>query len=219
MTNTRLPTPQAVLFDWDNTLVNNWPVSFYAVNKMLQHYNLPAVSMGDLKNRPGRSAREAFPEVFGDLWKEASDFYYESYREVHLDMLEPLPDAERILMHLQKMNIPIGIVSNKRSDNLRKEITHLGWDAYFRNVVGSYDTPHDKPSPEPVYHALKNFDLEVGPHIWFVGDNEVDILTAKNAQLTGIFINDSDHIDKLKDSHPETVCLNNLMNLIQYLEK
>lgn len=218
MTNTQLSLPKAVLFDWDNTLINNWPVTHYAINKLLQHYGMSEVSIEDLKNRPGKSARETFPLLFGPQWKEAADYYYKAYQEIHLERLSPLPYAEDALRFLKDKAIPMGIVSNKRGDNLRAEIHHLGWGHYFQAVVGSYDTSHDKPSSVPVHHALNQLDHQAGPHVWFIGDNEVDIATAHHANLTGIFINDFQCFDKLKYTHPLAICFENLKSLIDSLD-
>ena len=28
--------PKAVIFDWDNTVVDTWPLIYYSINKMLE---------------------------------------------------------------------------------------------------------------------------------------------------------------------------------------
>ena len=49
------PTFRAVFFDWDNTLVDTWPILFRATNVTLKHFGLSEVSMEEVKIR-GRLA-------------------------------------------------------------------------------------------------------------------------------------------------------------------
>jgi phosphoglycolate phosphatase len=36
-----LALPKAVIFDWDNTLVDSWPVIHHALNETLEAYGKP----------------------------------------------------------------------------------------------------------------------------------------------------------------------------------
>jgi phosphoglycolate phosphatase len=217
MHHTNLPSPTAVLFDWDNTLVNSWATGLHAINHTLSHFGLPTYSLDELKQRPARALRENFPPLFGDNWKDAAQIYYQAYREVHLDLLEPHDQAEELLQLLNAHDIYMGIVSNKLGDNLRLEVAHLGWEKYFRTIVGSKDTSHDKPSAIPVLRALHKLDTKLGPHIWFIGDSEVDMSTARDNQLTGIYVGENDNIAKMQETHPQINDFNNLKDILTFI--
>jgi phosphoglycolate phosphatase len=98
-----------------------------------------------------------------------------------------LPSAEAVLELLHTKPVYVGVVSNKRGINLRKEIEHLGWNGYFDSIVGADDAKRDKPHPDPVHLALKESGLVPGPHVWFVGDSEIDLECAQATGMTPLF--------------------------------
>src|SRR3546814_13015833 len=71
--------------------------------------------------------------------------------------------------------------SNKRGPVLRLEASRLGWDRYFGCLVGANDDERDKPAPEVVDFALSGSGIAAGPAVWFVGDNDIDILCAHDS--------------------------------------
>ncbi len=66
---TRLP--RAVLFDWDNTLIDSWVTIHEAMNAALAAMEHEAWTIDQTRERVRRSLREVFPEMFGDRWEEA----------------------------------------------------------------------------------------------------------------------------------------------------
>lgn len=181
-----LPTPRAFIFDWDNTLVDTWPVIHQALGTTLVAMGHAPWSMEEVQRKVHRSMRDAFPALFGPRWEEAAAIYQQEFRTHHLDMLRPLPHALALLEWLQQAALPCVVVSNKKGENLRKELTHLGWDQYFAAVIGAEDTPHDKPHPFPAQEALAHCHLEPGENIWFIGDSIIDLHCAAATGCTAI---------------------------------
>ena len=176
--------PKAILFDWDNTLADSWPIIHEALNKTFIAMGQEPWTMNDIiQGRDGihHSLRDSFPRLFGDRWEEARQHYYDAFLEVHLDRIKPLPGAEEVLKRLKQAGIFTAIVSNKTGEYLRQEVTHLGWDQYFSRVVGATDAKRDKPFAEPIYLALEGSGIEAGPDVWMVGDSPTDIEAALNA--------------------------------------
>lgn len=181
-----LPSPHAVIFDWDNTLVDTWPIIHKALNETFAQMGKPEWSLDDTQRKVRKSMRDSFPEVFGRDWEKAGKIYQERYRANHIDMLTPLPGAEETLALLQQHGMPTLVVSNKKNYNLREEVAHLSWGKYFAGLVGSEDASRDKPHPDPVHLALEYVAMEPHEHIWFVGDSEIDLETAANCGCTAI---------------------------------
>lgn len=186
----RIITPKAVLFDWDNTLVDTWPVIHTALNMTMRFMNHEEWSLDYVKANVKKSMRDSFPALFGDEWKKAADHYQQSYRSIHLEHLKPIPGAEKVLKALKDTDWFIGIVSNKKGPSLRRELDHLKWNNYFNAAIGSEDSEHDKPHPAPVLEALKDTTLMPGAHIWFVGDSSVDLECAQVTRCTPILYGD-----------------------------
>ena len=66
-----LPTPRAILFDWDNTLVDSWATIHEALNFLMRAMDKPEWTLADTMEKVRLSLREAFPMYFGDRWEEA----------------------------------------------------------------------------------------------------------------------------------------------------
>jgi phosphoglycolate phosphatase len=185
-----LVKPKAVLFDWDNTLVDTWPVIHHALNETMRFMNHEEWSLDYVKANVKKSMRDSFPALFGDDWKKAADHYQQSYRAIHLQELKPIAGAQEVLEALKQTGWFIAIVSNKKGPSLRKELEHLGWNHYFQAAIGSEDSAQDKPSAAPVQEALKNTAITSGPHIWFVGDTAIDLECAQVTRCTPILYGD-----------------------------
>lgn len=184
----KLPKPQAILFDWDNTLVDSWPVIHTALNITLDAMGHPRWTMEQTRASVHKSMRDAFPAMFKERWEEAAKIYQDAYRARNLTEIKPLPDAEQtVRLASGGGEVLVGVVSNKRGDNLRKEISAIGWDGHFARVVGANDAEHDKPHPAPVLMALKDTGIHPGPDVWFVGDSVVDVECARATGCTPVF--------------------------------
>ena len=184
-----LPYPQAVIFDWDNTLVDNWGTIAEALNEALVQDGQQPWTLDEVKQRAMRALRESFPVWFGDRWEKARETFYDRFLKIHLDYLRALPQADDLLQALGNANIPLYIVSNKRGDVMRREVAHLGWSERFVSCIGSFDAPRDKPFADPVDIALAKGGLKSGSKaIWFVGDTHIDMECAAATGCTGILI-------------------------------
>jgi len=182
--------PRAILFDWDNTLVDSFGTITAAFNHTLETFGLPTWSAGEARRRIQRSLRDSFPELFGDRWREARTIYYGHFAAHHLDRLRPMPGAETLLERLRGRGARLGVLSNKRGGFLRAEVEALGWECHFDALVGAGDAPRDKPDPVAVESVLTAMGIAPGPDVWFVGDAPIDMECARAAGLTAVLIRD-----------------------------
>ncbi|MBK18915.1 MAG: HAD family hydrolase [Rhodospirillaceae bacterium] len=186
-----LTRPKAVIFDWDNTLVDTWPVIHDSMNTTLDAMGHPLWTIEETKVRVRRSLREAFPDLFGDQWERARGIFYKRFRQIHLKRLEVIKGAEDLLKTLREKDIYLGVVSNKSGENLRREADHLGWNHYFGQIIGATDAEKDKPAVEPVQMALNGSGINPGRQVWFVGDTKIDMECAYNSGCLSILISKS----------------------------
>ncbi|HEU0117830.1 MAG TPA: HAD family hydrolase [Alphaproteobacteria bacterium] len=193
-----LTFPKAIIFDWDNTLVDSWPAIMDAINQTRKHYGLETWSLPEIKKNCTRAARDSFPEWFGEEWEVAYAYYYNAFDKVRKQYgIVTMPGATELLKYLNEKEVPCFIVSNKRGDYLRIEIAQLKWKDYFTGVAGAHDAPKDKPAREHVVHALTGSGHEPHPDIWFVGDSEADVACARNANCTPALIGTPEDAQKL----------------------
>jgi phosphoglycolate phosphatase len=185
-----LVRPRAILFDWDNTLVDSWATIHEALNIVMAAMGKPAWSLAETKARVRLSLRESFPVHFGERWEEAREIYLDHFRAIHLERLTVLPGRGELLRSLAAEGLFLGVVSNKTGALLRREAEQLGWSAYFGRVVGAGDAVVDKPDAAPVRLALEPSGLAAGEAVWFVGDTGVDMECAGNSGCVPVLLGD-----------------------------
>jgi phosphoglycolate phosphatase len=182
-----LPAPKAIIFDWDNTLVDTWPIIHNALITTQKAMGHAPWTMEQTQMRVRKSMRDSFSEIFGERWQQAGEMYQKEYRASRdLITVRALPQARELLDEVRRRGLYCVVVSNKKGGNLRHEIELLGWQELFDNVVGSDDAAKDKPFVEPVVLAFKKTHLKPGPDVWFIGDSEIDLECALNCGCTAI---------------------------------
>jgi phosphoglycolate phosphatase len=190
--------PSAVLFDWDNTLVDSWYAIKLGMDGALAHFGMDLWSLDDVRTRCKLAAKDYFPAIFGDRWREAADQYYVHFHKARqLTPTSARPGAENLLIWLNEKQIPLFVVSNKEGGSLRREADALNWTRYFVKIVGANDAEDAKPSRAPVDFALLPMDLKADQSMWFVGDTDVDMQCARNAGCTPIFVGSSEEAQEL----------------------
>lgn len=187
----RPPAPRALLFDWDNTLIDSWDLIRAAMNETLLAFDMEPWSPEETRRRVAKSARDAFPALFGDRWREATDIFYGAFEAMHLARLRPLPGAGELLHALEKTGLWLAVVSNKRGDLLRAEVEALGWARYFGRLVGAGDAGEDKPAVATVDLAIDGSGLARDRTVWLIGDAPIDIECARNAGVTAVLVGES----------------------------
>ncbi|EKE08967.1 MAG: phosphatase [uncultured bacterium] len=207
--------PQAILFDWDQTLVDNWRVIHKSINITRKALGLSELSSDEYWSRPHQSTRDAGEDLFGKQFEEGERLFYASVEKVHLLDLKSLEGADAMIQYLKKRGIYLGIVSNKTGYILRKEVEHLGWQSHFHKVIGSRDTEEDKPSPIPVHTALEDSATQASHNVWFVGDSMIDVSCARASGCVPVVVGDGEASKQKNIIHAKN-CMG-LANLIKSL--
>ena len=189
LSNSSLFKPDAILFDWDGTLIDSLPALHSYYNHVLSAYNLPLLTLDEAKKRIRKSARDVFPEIFGDKAEEALDLYFAHARKTHLDHVREIDGADTFLRRLQTYVRPLAVVSNKRNEFLQREVTLMGWNGLVHPVVGAGVAARDKPAPDALMLAMNRMNVNPDTHhVWYVGDTETDMQAAYAAGCQPIFI-------------------------------
>jgi phosphoglycolate phosphatase len=189
-----MSAPRALIFDWDNTLVESWEAIHHALVVTLTAMGHEPWSLDETKARVRRSLRDAFPPLFGDRWREAQKLYLDTFTATHLERIRPAPDAETLLGDLHARGHYLAVVSNKTGPVLRREAAHLGWTRFFARLVGAGDATADKPDAAPIRAALEGTGLEPSG-AWYIGDTALDMECAANAGCAGVLIGAIDPSD------------------------
>ena len=168
-----------ILFDLDGTLLNTLEELKHATNAALAHFGCPPRSLAEIRSFVGNGARNqlrlSLPGKPEDPPLDAVLTWYKEYYSAHCQ-IKTAPYAG-ILEALEEIrrDHPVAIVSNK-PDVAVKRLSALHFPGVFA-LGESADCPR-KPAPDMVFKAMEAIGVE---KCIYVGDSEVDVITAKNA--------------------------------------
>ena len=209
--------PRAILFDWDNTLVNTWPTIVECYRDTFTAFGLPVWTAQEVQERAHGSLRDAFPKLFGERASEAERIFYETFHRIHLERLEPLPGAEALLARACAASCYVAVVSNKVGDNLRAEVAHLGWERWISKAVGAKDAVRDKPAPDPIYLALDGTGIAPDETVWMVGDTPADLECAHAAGCLPVYFGGVEQLSERLKTFPPRLHARNCHELAALL--
>lgn len=209
--------PRAVLFDWDNTLVNTWPTIVECYHDTFTALGLTPWTALEVQDRAHGSLRDVFPSLFGPRAGEAERIFYETFHRIHLERLEPLPGAVALLERCRDLGFYVAVVSNKVGDNLRAELAHLGWERWIVRAVGAKDARRDKPAPDPIFMALDGTGIAPDDTVWMVGDTLADLKCAYAAGCFPVLVGGAEQLSAALLDHPPRLRVRNCNELMALL--
>ena len=180
-----------LIFDLDGTLLNTSYDLHASLNYALKAHNLPLKTLEETLTMLGNGIDILVAGAIKD-GKNNPDFEkiyatFKSYYKDHInDYTKPYDGIIELLKTLKQKNIKMGIVSNKFDEGV-KDLQKK----YFNNLIdyaqGVSDTIKKKPCPDAVFELIKNSNATNETNI-YIGDSEVDIETANNANIPCISV-------------------------------
>ena len=167
-----------ILWDLDGTLLDTLEDLADAVNYALEQAGYPARSMEEVRSFVGNGARRLIERAVpggGDAAAVFDTFrsYYDSHCQIKTRPYEGIMEA---LAELGE-KYPMAVVSNKPDSAVKPLCAEYFPCLYARGE--SADCPR-KPAPDMVFKAMEAIGVS---RCIYVGDSEVDVLTAENAGM------------------------------------
>lgn len=172
-----------ILFDLDGTLLDTMADLTDAVNYALCVHGYPSRTMDEVCSFVGNGAAR----LLALSVPEGEDYVpvlatYQTYYRTHCQIKTgPYPGVVEALAQLSK-HYRVGIVSNK-PDAATKTLCADYFPGVFARGEAA-DCPR-KPAPDMLFRAMKTLGVE---RAIYVGDSEVDVLTAGNAGIPCISV-------------------------------
>lgn len=165
-----------ILFDLDGTLLDTLEDLADAVNFALKEFGYPARSLEEIRQFVGNGAFRLMTLSVPEGSDPTAPFrcfqdYYRAHCRVKTKPYDGIEDALDVL----GKKYPLAIVSNKPDGAVKTLCSELFPGIYARGE--SADCPR-KPAPDMVYKAMEAIGAD---RCIYVGDSEVDVLTARNA--------------------------------------
>ena len=167
-----------ILFDLDGTLLNTLEDLLDATNYALAQCGYPKRTLPELRRFVGNGAENqirmslpagASPEEVGRVLR-----IYKPYYTAHCQVKTRPYDGVLEALEVLKAKYPIAVVSNKPDSAVKALCAQM-----FPGIFALGETPDcpRKPAPDMVYKACQAIGADT---CVYVGDSEVDVVTAKN---------------------------------------
>lgn len=182
---------KCALFDLDGTLVNTIDDLGGACNILIEKYGCDFKwSMDDYKRFVGNGAKNLVRRAFNNtLDDETLNARYEEFKvlydKIKLDNAHAYDGIVEQLEILKEQGIKLCVITNKPDIAAKGMVEHIFGKDYFDLIIGCVDGVPIKPDPTTTKMALKQMNCKPNEAIFF-GDSEVDIRTAKNADVEAI---------------------------------
>ncbi len=185
---------RAVIFDLDGTLLDTLDDLANAANGALHSAGYPqhpvsayrqfvgnGLRMLVRRALPAGEADRIGPADFETLVKRTGDNYARDWAVT----TRPYPYVPELLQELRRRDLPLAVVTNKPHEWTLRMLKHYFPDEPFLFIQGAMpDLPH-KPDPAGALKAARHLGTAPNETV-FVGDSNVDMLTAHNAGMVAV---------------------------------
>lgn len=187
-----------IVWDLDGTLMDTLQDLYEAVNHALGEYDMPLRTLDEVRQFVGNGVMKLMERAVPD-GKDNAKFQnvYNAFKAYYVEHCQDntglYPGIKETLLELKRRGVRMAVVSNK----LQAGVTEL-CNAWFRNTIdvaiGERPEVRRKPAPDMVMTALKELGIDTASpdydptDIVYIGDSDVDIMTAKNSGLPCISV-------------------------------
>ena len=188
---------QTYIFDLDGTLLDTLGDLAASVNFALRAHGMPEHSHDDVRRFVGNGVRKlmerAIPDGAGNpCFNETFATFRQHYMAHSLDTTRPYEGISEALETLKARGCHLAVVSNKMMA-ATQELCHHFFPDTIEVAIGEDEATgiRRKPAPDTVFAALRQLNdisLTSKSSAVYVGDSDVDILTARNAGIPCISV-------------------------------
>lgn len=179
------------IFDMDGTILSTLDDLANGVDYALRENGLPARSKQETRAALGRGVRflieQSVPDGLSDVEISKVEEDFLKYYKVHsMDNTRPYDGIVELIKEVRESGIKTAVVSNK-IDSAVKELCANFFEGAFDVAYGERPGIPRKPDPKPINAIIDEFRLSKN-EVVYIGDSEVDLLTANNAKIDHIIV-------------------------------
>lgn len=179
---------KGIIFDLDGTLYDSLADIGNSANRTLAAYSYPIHPLSSYQEFVGNGLKvtitRALPDGV-DLTDEILQSFLSDYEKNHTVDSKPYPGILEMLKTLNDHQIPVAICTNKKQEYSEGIVEKDFKNIDFVSVIGDLSNNTLKPDATNTLEIAKKMNLSP-KEIYFVGDTNVDMKTAKNAGMVPI---------------------------------
>lgn len=203
-THTTQPLYQAVIFDWDGTLLDSTHHIVSALISACHDLGLPEPSREAAGWVIGLSLQAALYQLVPGLKPEQVDPFVARYRlhfMRHQGEIHFFDGQIQLLRELHANRIVLGVATGKSRRGLDQSIEQLSLQGLFQ-ATRTVDEARGKPDPDMLHQLLAELSLTPDT-VLMVGDTTHDILMAQAAGIDSLAVSYGAHrADQLESARP-----------------
>lgn len=173
-----------IIFDLDGTLLDTLEDLTDSVNYALEKNNYPTHTIDEVRYMVGSGIKVLIERA---IPKDATNFnevyqaFLAHYKTNRTNKTKPYPGVFETLSILKNMGVNMAIVSNKYQDGVTGICKPI-FGEYISVMIGEREGIAKKPNKDMVMLAIKELNADINKTV-YVGDSDIDMLTAKNANI------------------------------------
>lgn len=177
---------KCVIFDLDGTLLYTLEDLKNSVNFALKESGFQERSLDEIREFVGNGiknlVKRAVPENTDDATFEKCFLSFKEHYRLHSnDTTKEYEGVTETLRCLKDNDFLLAVISNKADFAVKKLCSEFFGDL-FACAFGDRDGVERKPSPDSVNEIIELLGV-LRENCYYVGDSEVDVITARNANL------------------------------------
>ncbi len=182
---------QTAIFDLDGTLLNTLDDLADAVNYALAEFHYPVRTLAEVRRFVGNGIANLIERSLPNSERTADFdevlFTFRAYYERNSqNKTAPYAGILDMLTHLREAGVRVAVVSNK-FDAAVTALSRRYFGDLVEIAVGEHPDRAKKPAPDGIFFALEQLQ-EAREGAVYIGDSEVDAVTAKNAGIPCISV-------------------------------
>ncbi|HZD95625.1 MAG TPA: HAD-IA family hydrolase [Candidatus Sulfotelmatobacter sp.] len=206
-------TAKLLIFDLDGTLIDSRQDLANSVNAMLRHFHRPELPEEVIASYIGNGAPMLVRRSLGDpddenFVQDALLYFMAWYREHKLDhtyVYEGIRESlDSIYQSRNGQPVKMAVLSNKPVGPSRAIVEALGLGQYFFQIYGGNSFHTKKPDPAGVQALLEEAGARPEETV-IIGDSDVDVLTARNAEIYSVGVTYGLAPHTLEDAPPDVL--------------
>lgn len=180
---------KAVLFDLDGTILDTIDELAITMNEVRRMLELPPQDVDKVRSMVGNGIRNLIKRsLAGESGRidEAHTLFMDYYNANCIQNTTPYDGIPELLMRVKQAGIRTAVISNKADRATCILVNHF-FPGMFDCIRGHRENMPLKPAPDVVRQVITELGVSVDECI-YVGDSEVDIMTAQNCGMECISV-------------------------------
>ena len=214
---------EAIIFDLDGTLLNTLEDLADSTNFALDKLSSPPHTTEEIKSFVGNGVAKLIERAIPNGRKNPDfdkclNIFKKHYSQNMYNKTKPYDNIINLLTELKRKNYKLAVVSNK-FDSAVKELCEKYFPDLIDIAIGENEAMgiKKKPAPDTVLQVLDILKIDSHQAI-YVGDSDVDIMTAKNSNMRCISVTWGFRDREFLIKNNAEIIIDNPKEIIDYLD-